>query len=63
MGLSLLWWIVNEIDSLLDAAPEAGLTGLKKLLLILVDVAKDVESLLGTTRLIVLSERILGDRS
>ena len=55
MGLSLLWWVVNEVNPLLDAALQASLAGFKKLLFVGIDVAEDVVGLLGTTGLFIFS--------
>lgn len=41
-GESLWWWVVNEIDALLNVALEASLASLEKLFLIVVNLGKDV---------------------
>ena len=50
----LLWWrVVDEFNPLLDVALQASLAGLKELLLIGADIAKDVGCLLRTRWLIL----------
>lgn len=51
LGESLCGWVVHEFDTLLDVAFEASLACVEKLLLIVVELRKDVGSLLGPGRL------------
>ena len=51
-GESLWWWVVNEIDALLNVALQASLASLKKLFLFVVNVAKNVVGFLGSGGLI-----------
>lgn len=51
MGESLCGWVVHKLDTLLDVPFEASLAGLEKLLLIVIELRKDIGSLLGSGRL------------
>lgn len=58
---ALLWgWIVDEFNALLNVALQTILAGLKELLLIRADVAKDVGSLLGTRGLEIRQSHVTG---
>jgi hypothetical protein len=50
-GFSLLGGAVGKLDSLLDVALEAGNGSLQKLLLLVGDVAEDINGLLSTVGL------------
>lgn len=50
-GYSLLGGVVHKVNALLDVSLEPGDTRLQQLLLLLSDVAKCVDSLLGTVGL------------
>jgi hypothetical protein len=51
MGYSLLGRVVGKVDALLDVALETRNRGLEQLLLLVGDVAEDVDGLLGAVGL------------
>ena len=52
-GESLWWWVVNEINALLNVALQASLGSLEKLFLVVIDLGKDVVGFLCSGGLIL----------